>query len=152
MEPCAGDQAIAKIFKKARGVNRVYTNDINPVFFDTCDYGYDATLPILWQQSSDWVVSNPPYTQPTCQQIIENAWNSCNKGIAFLLRLSYLEPCKERVAFLQGNPLSHLIILNPRPRFRTDTKGTDNTTSAWFVWQKGWQDNTQIIYENNWKY
>jgi hypothetical protein len=32
--------------------------------------------------------------------------------------------------------MTHLIVLNPRPKFRADTNGGDNVTAVWLVWQK----------------
>ena len=186
-EPCAGEGHIAYQLTEVVCLPiAVHSMDID---FDA-DYpeltGFDATKSSDWSRYCaesiglddevfDWTVTNPPYRQPDCQKIIENAWEYSKVGIAMLLRLTYLEPCalsakdanswlsrgypltvddwEGRAPFLKNNKkqLSHVLVFNPRPQFRTDTKGTDNTTVAWFVWQKGWMDGAQIEFITDWK-
>lgn len=148
-EPCAGEGHITKTLYLANPDLIVRGFDLTA--------GWDATEPRNWANiehqwgTVDWTVTNPPYRQPDCQKIIDNAWMHSKVGIAMLLRLSYLEPCNGRAKFLQNIPLSHLLVFNPRPQFRTDTSGTDSCTVAWFVWQKEWADNTQVIYVTDWR-
>ncbi len=61
--------------------------------------------------------------------------NKARVGVAFLLRLSYLEPCWDRADWLVQHPVSKLIVL-PRISFTGDHK-TDSVTCGWFVWVKG---------------
>jgi len=154
-EPCVGKGHIAYTLTE-HGLDVVSADiDINNDYPSLL--GYDATKQSSWSEvitlstQPDWTITNPPYRQPDCQKIIENAWRFSKTGIAMFLRLSYLEPTNGQAEFLKNNALSHLIIVNPRPQFRTDTKSTDSCTSAWFVWQHDWQDNTQIIYETEWR-
>jgi len=68
--------------------------------------------------------------------------------------LTFLEPTRDRSDFLTSKPLSNLIILNPRPKFRADqTKSKDSVTSAWFVFSKTHdrKDGTNIEYEVSWQ-
>jgi len=53
-------------------------------------------------------------------------------GLAFLLRLSWLEPTAARQDFLNQYPPKRLIVL-PRHDFRGSGQ-TDSVTSAWMVW------------------
>ncbi len=152
-EPCVGDGAIASCLKNDGHDSLLWTGDIDPL--SPNDYKFDATDTKQWGKlfpclKADWVVTNPPYKQPDCDAIIQNAWRFTNKGIAMLLRLSYLEPCKGRAKFLKEAPLSHLIIFNPRPQFIPGKKSTDSSTVAWFVWQKEWTKGTQVIYCTDW--
>jgi hypothetical protein len=179
-EPCAGEGHIA--YQLLNVPLDVVSADIDPNAGYAMYEGEDMTSPDTWKKilwdldktGFDWTVTNPPYRQPDCQKIIENAWEHSKIGVAMLLRLTYLEPCAlsakdganwlarypdrplgdafdGRAPFLKSAPLSHLLVFNPRPQFRTDTKGTDNTTVAWFVWQKEWADNTQIKFITDWK-
>lgn len=146
LEPCNGLGAISSAiddymfttYGRSELSNIVECWDIDPELMDGHnDKICDASHWLPWENVEvDWVVSNPPYTQPMCQQIIEHSFEHARCGIAMLLRLTYDEPCKERADFLRNNIMSHQIIFNPRPQFRTDTKGTDSVTSAWFVWLK----------------
>lgn len=160
-EPCAGDGAIAKAFTTD-------SNEVNEEFFLTADIdvdlkgldlrGFDATNSVEWARrlagikmtGFDWVISNPPYKQPDCDRIIQNAWDFAEEGIAMLLRLSYLEPCQGRAKFLKEAILSNLIIFNPRPQFIPGKKATDSSTVAWFVWRKGWNQQTKVTYCTDW--
>lgn len=155
LEPCSGNGAIANVLREESLINVVLTNDVDPqhqtnFLHDASDSRLYDTIQTLYGRL-DYVVTNPPFLQPTCQNIIETAWKNCTKGIVVLLRLSYLEPCQGRASFLQSAHLSHLIVFNPRPKFRVDTKGSDNCTVGWFVWQKNHDvKTTQIIYETGW--
>lgn len=145
-EPCAGDSAIANQLPV------VIKADIDP---ELGHLVFDATNKNAWESvvvgyKPDWVITNPPYSQPDCDRIIQNAWDFTEEGVAMLLRLSYLEPCKGRAKFLKEAALSSLIIFNPRPQFIPAKKSTDSSTVAWFVWRKDWADQTQIIYCTNW--
>lgn len=125
LECCSGELAIANALRQ-RGT--VLTNDLDPLA--TADRHEDASVPDFWSgQSVDWVVTNPPFS--CCSPIIVGAFRAARKGIAMLLRLSYLEPCKDRAEFLAEHPPS-LIVL-PRISFTGDGK-TDNVTCAWMVW------------------
>jgi hypothetical protein len=150
LEPCCGNGLMSDALIDMGC--EVLSADIDENL-DYPDCYLDATVPYNlprgWDRP-DWVITNPPYSQPTCQKIIENAYDRCQIGIAMLLRLSYLEPCRGRAEFLNSAWLSHLIIFNPRPRFRLDTKGSDNCTVAWFVWRKGKGHGTQVINCTNW--
>lgn len=129
-EPCAGDGAIADLFPNC------FTNDIDPNH--ETDYNIDATVPEAWSllQRFDWVVTNPPFSDASL--ILDNAWENTNIGVAFLLRLSYLEPAKARREWLlkTEDNLRYILPVNPRPKFRLDKKGSDSATVAWFVWLK----------------
>jgi hypothetical protein len=151
LEPCAGDGAIVNVLKNESMIKNVITNDIVNGKAQHC---FDATQRNLYDSIGkvDYVVTNPPFSQPDCQQIIDRCWDKVECGMAFLLRLTYLEPCGNRASFLKNTNLSKLIIFNPRPRFREDTKGSDNCTVAWFVWEKrDTKNGTSVIFETNWR-
>jgi hypothetical protein len=151
-EPCAGHGAIAKHFPGCITNEPFPSGDFEP------DYHLDATESGLWNMVDnarvgdypehsqpedaggiDWVVTNPPFGN-LAMPILKHALPRAQIGVAMLLRITYLEPCKERAELLAGyaDNLTHLIPVSPRPRFRADTKGSDSATVAWFVWQRGW--------------
>ena len=139
-EPCAGEGHIAAQFP-----NRCFTNDIDTnlrkhdgVYHD---YFLDATKEQSWEQLTysnriDWVITNPPFNKAF--DILQHSWNNCTTGVAFLLRLSFLEPTKKRGQWLEDNAdqMFKIIPVNPRVRFRQDTNGSDSVTVAWFIWRK----------------
>ena len=141
-EPCAGSGLMANELRNAGC--KVVTNDIAD---HECDYQCDATDrgEVCWEYY-DWVVTNPPFN--LAHKILPIALDHANVGVAFLLRLSYLEPANGRREWLQhhADQMVYCGVLNPRPRFRAgeinpktgNEYGTDNVTVAWMVWKKNW--------------
>lgn len=146
-EPCCGQGAISNVLP---GI--VITSDIKQRM-DMTLVG-DATQSQLWEEMEDlggcdWVITNPPFKKAT--PILRYAMVHARVGVAFLLRLSYLEPTQERGDFLELAKPSMLMPLNPRPRCRTDTKRTDSVTLSWFVWRFGYPGNsTQLRFLMDW--
>ena len=118
-EPCVGQGHISKY------LNNPITNDIKG--------GFDAQNHLYWADiKPDWTVTNPPFS--SAYLIVVNAVHYSTLGAAILLRLSFLEPTKEREKFLVRQPPNKLIIL-PRYSFTNDGK-TDSVTCAWMIWDK----------------
>lgn len=148
LEPCVGDGAIARVVDGGDRV--VYGSDVDPQM--NCSFCGDATREDFWasvkdvmfEDRIDWVVTNPPFN--VAAQIIPLAYKHADKGIAMLLRLSYLEPTEDRGRWLNEHPPSALIIL-PRISFTGDGK-TDSVTCAWVVWEKGRRGQEIAIAEN----
>jgi hypothetical protein len=144
MEPCVGLGALSKPFSDANynasldlSLYHVITNDLNPSI--AADYHDDARERRAWKRWQadigpiDWTITNPPFAY--APDILQHAYNNSRVGVAFLLRLSILEPCEDRASFMSECPPTHQIVL-PRISFTGDG-GTDNVTCAWFVWVKG---------------
>ena len=150
LEPCAGAGLMADSLQATPGVGVVYRNDISPGY-DTL-WTNDATDPraSMWKTEPDWVVTNPPYNEAAA--ILANAYRSATIGVAFLLRLSFLEPTNGRRDWLQAHraELSDLLIFgSPRPSF-TDNGRTDSATVAWMVWRYGWRRGTAVRFVTGW--
>lgn len=79
----------------------------------------------------DWVVTSPPYSNAFA--ILKQALCVARVGVAFKMRLSFLEPTPSRVDWLRSNPPSRVIVL-PRAIYRGRTSGG---VEAWFVWEEG---------------
>lgn len=143
LEPCCGQGHITKV------LNKLFEGCVTEADLTR---GKDATDPNFWtqQERPDWVITNPPFSQ--AEKIIPLAYDHARVGIVMLLRLTYLEPTKGRAQWLQEHPISRLIVFNPRPRFRSDTKGQDSVTVAWFVWDKDWGPrDTAIEFVTGWR-
>lgn len=155
LEPCAGISSITDALWR-NGFDELIEWDIDETLPRITNVKDASVCDSEWENRVDWVVTNPPYTQPTCQQIIENSMRYARKGVCMLLRLTYDEPCANRAEFLKNNIMTHQILFNPRPKFRTDTKGTDSATTCWFVWMKPdfaaqhTLTSTEKIYITNW--
>lgn len=162
LEPCAGDGAIAHVLTKEKGIRQIITNDINKEY--CWNLTQDATDPnvAMWQREwlwypynkPTWVITNPPFNQAAA--ILKNAFNCTGFGVAFLLRLSFLEPATQsdnRAAWLKAHEknMSDLLIFgSPRPSFTSNGRH-DSVTTAWMVWKKEHSGGTNIKFITDWK-
>jgi hypothetical protein len=160
MDCCSGDGAILKALEL--GMPWVDRISNEPYHWDAgmADFQGEAQHRSIWLDFPpiDWVITNPPYDKKVLTPILANAWEFSREGVAALLRITYLEPCGDRAAFLEQTTdhLRYVIPVNPRPRFRSDSKGTDSTTVAWFVWDKHWSWSRHEIdppfhFASNWR-
>ena len=124
-EPCAGDGAIVR---RLPPDCQVWTNDRDPA--RGADTHHDATTAAAWAVAPAWVVTNPPFRAAFA--IARQACAVATRGVALLVRLSFLEPTRERGAWLAAHP-PDLVLVLPRPSFTGDGR-TDAVTVAWLVW------------------
>lgn len=162
LEPCVGDGHIRDVVQ-ARYPHLVYTtNDIDTT--KEADYHQDATEPHNWLYNDkvfvdgvlaknvprywDCCITNFPYNVQ--DQILPLVWEHVEL-LAFIPRLTCLEPTRTRVKFLQENKkhCRYQIIYNPRPKY--DSKGTDNVTSIFIVYDKSYYGNPEQIYATDWQ-
>jgi len=137
IEPCAGDGDIADALE-AHG-KTVVRSDIREGL-GLCG---DATDADHWSKLGkvDWTITNPPFS--LADKIVDHALKRSSVGVAMLLRLTFLEPCKGRIGILTSRPPVQLIV-TPRISFTGDGK-TDNVTTAWLVWHDQRVDNPIVI-------
>jgi predicted RNA methylase len=151
MEPCVGDGGIAKVF--AAYGHKVLTNDVDP------ELGADLTTDFLKEPSETytdelggyphWVITNPPFTiridgeLKKASDFVKRALSIASKGVAFLVRSSFLEPCNDRKRLLKECPPSDILVL-PRISFTQDGK-TDSANYHWLIWRR--RSGTEYIDE-----
>lgn len=159
VEPCVGDGAIRteladpappySLDYEFNPNRKILTNDIDRKV--KANYHRDATLRSTWDKIADrgeidWSVTNPPFS--LAPLILPLAFEYSFVAVAFLLRITYLEPCGGREDWLARYP-PHRVIVLPRISFKTvirrvQVKGkwvtrvsrTDSATVAWMVWYK----------------
>lgn len=132
VEPCRGGGALSDRLQALGFI--VLTGDLDPEV--KCHYPNTDLLHPKAQrvyEGCDWIITNPPFSAgPDC---VRAALKIARQGVAMLLRLNFLEPCTKdassRVDLLQK--LQHVVVM-PRMRF-SGAKGTDEITTAWFVWR-----------------
>ena len=144
-EPCAGNGAISDVLRQSERM--VSDSDIQWEL--NCPK--DATKREFWEYWADsmrrmpsidcrsWAtITNPPFNLGS--EILPLAYEYSPWGCAFLLRLSYQEPTKDRANWLKthADNLRYVIPINTRPVFRRDKTGTDSITVQWMVYQKSW--------------
>ena len=156
LEPCNGKGHISNYLKLAG--YEVITNDIDTnqiadyhIDFTSTDVDYKYKL----ASTCDTVITNPPFN--VANKILENSLDIVDEVI-MLLRLSFIEPCKDRRQLLNQykDNLVKVILVSPRPKFRADTKGSDSVTVAWFIWNTKFSWNKLEIdypfdFITNWK-
>eukprot|EP00904_Undaria_pinnatifida_P007597 jgi/Undpi1/3968/HiC_scaffold_16.g07336.m1 len=122
---------------------RVTTNDLNRCL--QADTHYDASSEACFKaftdESSlvDWIVTSPPYKNAF--EILSIAWRIARVGVAFKLRLTFLEPTKARGNWFKENPPSAVVAL-PRATYRGRPC---NAPEAWFVWRRSCADGTPTV-------
>lgn len=134
LEPCCGAGDISEPLRD-RGYVTI-TNDIDKTHAADCHK--NAALPETWRRwvnewgNAEWVITNPPFN--LAPQILPLAFDHASKGVIFLLRLSYLEPCGNRVDWMREHSDRLSIIFPPNRISFTGDGNTDNVSTAWFVW------------------
>lgn len=137
LEPCCGEDAITKALED-NGYNSVLTNDAD--WGRMANYHYDARKHTFSGDKISVVVTNPPFNQAF--DILKNLHPQVD-AVALLLRLTFLEPTKDRGPWLAKNPPNKLIVL-PRYSFTGDGK-TDSVTCAWMIWDKHFPDRDGVV-------
>lgn len=124
-EPCVGDGAIVRAFPSLQWT----TNDWNPK--RAADTHYNATKAKAWGTLGfQWCITNPPFD--AVLPILENALRF-HPNVAFLARLSFLEPTFGRTDFWRRYGERATIIFLPRHSFTGDGN-SDNQTCIWLIW------------------
>ena len=129
IEPCAGEGHLAD---RLRDYGYTVTeSDIDPTLRGKArDFLSDD-----FNEEAEWVVTNPPYTikgGPRASDFYRQAMEVATKGVAMLLRLSWLEACRDRKDKL---PKLTRVAIFPSPRVQYIGSGSSNPAqSAWFIW------------------
>ena len=154
-EPHAGGGAFVRALE-ARGAT-VWASDINPMHgaHDALDgWPFGGSPPA-------WIVGNPPFD--TAQEHIESAINIARDGVAFLLRLAFLEGQDRQETFWRKHPCAEVHSFVRRPSFleryedgtvgplrkrgkdgmiemdkhgNPRKAGTDSAAYGWFIWRR----------------
>lgn len=118
-----------------------WTNDVDEQRPAT--YHLNAATPAAWRTfpRARWLVTNPPFN--LAHQILTCALDHALDGVAFLLRLSFLEPTEQRARLLCERPPTRQLVL-PRISYTGDGK-TDSVTCAWLVWSKHVEPGIEVV-------
>ena len=149
LEPCAGTGNIARELR--RHGHRVTTADIDPEVSGLVDIPECDALRHPWAPGSfDGVITNPPYKGAPA--LVRRLLPVGRIFSAHLLRLSFLEPCADRLDLVGAAPRVEdaglaLVIVMTRMSFTNDGK-TDSVTTAWFVWLRGWSGEARLVVED----
>lgn len=125
VEPCVGTGDLVRGREDMHWTNDLDIGRQATAHLDMCDPASWARMP-----QPPWVVTNPPFN--VAHLILANALDCARDGVAFLLRLTFLEPVEARARLLRERPPKRLIVL-PRISFTGDGK-MDSVTCAWMLW------------------
>lgn len=131
-EPCIGSGAIATHLKNNSDLKLLWSNDFDDDAI--ADENRDASQPFLWEDmpTPDYMITNTPYGS-LAAPIIQQGLNHVNVAVAVLVRLNFLERCKDRDLF----PDPNIIIVLPRLKWdNTDYGTSDKVTHCWVIWDK----------------
>lgn len=144
-EPHAGGGAFVRALI-ASGAQTHYS-DVDPaapVYTDAaiqpCASGFEARdalhgWPWEMRPPPAWIVGNPPFNDAEAH--VRMALDVAQYGVAFLLRLAFLEGAKRR-PFWTEHPAAEVHVLVNRPSFTGGA--TDSAAYGWFVWRRGVSD------------
>ena len=85
----------------------------------------------------DWIVTNPPFVRG--EAFVRRAWARATRGVAMLLRLSFLEGGARHKLLYEDCPLTVCAPFServPMVKGRWDPAASSATAYAWFVWVK----------------
>lgn len=131
LEPSVGGGAFARALRQQKPGVVVHGCDVNPdaAGFASCHREILGDFLDVGARFS-WIIGNPPYQG--AEQHVRHALSVSSKGVAFLLRLAFLEG-QSRRALWREHPASEVFVLSRRPSFTGG--GTDATAYAFFVWR-----------------
>ena len=136
-EPHAGGGAFVRALCEAGAL--VTASDINPDAPGLADpsavasfVGDFLTYAPVGDNAPDWIVGNPPFNDAEAH--IRHALAHATVGVAFLLRLAFLET-QIRYPFWTAHPPAEVYVFSRRPSF-TGGK-TDSCPYGWFIWRRG---------------
>lgn len=133
-DPSCGEGSLLSVFsERGHPTSGIELDEARGL--DAQKLGHDVvvgdSLKLPW--CAEYIIGNPPYS--VAEDFVWKALeNPQVRLVAFLLRLSFLEPVNGRGTVFEIYP-PNVYILPRRPSF--DGKGSDNITSAWFVWPGG---------------
>lgn len=159
LEPCAGPGAMARVLRRHPGVTSVVTSDVDARHGTQLVGDATFSTAACWKRPVDWVVTNPPFSSALA--VLRNAMAVAGVGVAFLVRLTFLEPAGQqsghRGHFLRENAdrqVAAIVLGNPRPSFTGDGQ-TDSVTAVWLVWRMDWSWRqlgvpSPFVYADDW--
>ena len=142
LEPSCGEGHLSKVFADA---------GLNVTSSDLVDRGYGSEKSFF--DYTEWngdIITNPPYS--LALEFVEHSLNIVPEGckVAMFLKLQFLEGKKRKKLFVSQPPktlyvTSSRLLCAKNADFEGMRKGGGSAVAyGWFVWQKGFNGDTQI--------
>jgi hypothetical protein len=137
-EPACGDGSMARVL--TRKGNEVIASDLYARGFGESGVDFLTT-----DRVADNIVTNPPYN--AAEGFVKVGVRNARRKFALLLRLAFLEGANRYRTIFSVIPPSRIWVFSERITFYPAgaiKKGTGTTAYAWFVWDKGSADQTEM--------
>lgn len=146
LEPSCGEGHLSKVFSDA-GIN-VTSSDLIDRGFGTQKSFFD------YKEWNGDIITNPPYK--FALEFVEHALKIIPNGnkVAMFLKLQFLEGKKRKKLFVSNPPKtlyvsSSRILCAKNADFEGMRKGGGSAVAyGWFVWQKGFEGKTEVVWFN----
>jgi hypothetical protein len=137
-EPAAGEGHMAEPLRECFA--RVHASDVHDYgegyaigsFVGGGSFGFDlAQCPF----GPDWIISNPPFVKAL--EFLQRALDEARVGVAFLLRLAWLESEERYSEIFSRKPpalIAQCVDRVPMIKGRYDPAASTTMAYAWFVW------------------
>lgn len=146
LEPSCGEGHLSKVFSDA---------GINVTSSDLVDRGYGTQKSFFdYEVWNGDIITNPPYKYGL--EFVEHALKIIPDGnkVAMFLKLQFLEGKKRKKLFVTNPPKtlyvsSSRLLCAKNADFEGMRKGGGSAVAyGWFVWQKGFNGRTEIVWFN----
>lgn len=146
LEPSCGEGHLSKVFSDA---------GINVTSSDLVDRGYGTQKSFFdYEEWNGDIITNPPYKYGL--EFVEHALKIIPDGnkVAMFLKLQFLEGKKRKKLFVTNPPKtlyvsSSRLLCAKNADFEGMRKGGGSAVAyGWFVWQKGFNGRTEIVWFN----
>ncbi len=145
-EPAAGEGHMAEVLRES--FRHVIASDVH-------DYGKGYAvgsfvgegLDVIGDQCADWIITNPPFN--LAGQFVARALCDARKGVALLLRTSWLEGGERYREIFSGSPPSIVAVFSERVPMvakRWDPAASSATSYTWFVWRHPLTGHTRLMW------
>jgi hypothetical protein len=131
-EPACGEGHMSRALEESFGT--VLSTDIH-------DYGFGAVQDFLDPDRAvptvDWIITNPPFK--LAEEFIRTAWDDARKGVAMLVRSTFLEGKGRYQRLYQSLPPTYVcpfVERVPMVKGRLDRNASTATAYTWLVWLK----------------
>ena len=141
LEPACGAGHMSRPLAEYFGT--VYSSDI-------ADYGFGEVQDFLDKKEDrkyDWVITNPPFK--LAEKFIEKALKISNKGIAVLVRTTFIESIGRYNRLFSKSPPSEFaqfVERVPMVKGRLDRKASTATGYCWLVWRKPVMNTPNLVW------
>lgn len=132
-EPCCGDGAMVRAFKKYAPEYDIISSDI--------DQGDDF---LDCEDDIDCIITNPPYDKKICEKLIRHAIKQADQ-VAMLLRFDWDAAGKRSDMFGVDSFMRMKIVCNQRVPWEPGTKNGGQHNYAWIIWDRGWFGKEPLI-------